>query len=259
MHRAAFRELGLEADYTVVRVAENRRADLETAVGYLAASGGGNVTVPHKQAVAAMLHSSSEDVRITGACNCFWSDGSGGIVGDNTDVGGILAVLRSMRRLDPVGATVLIVGAGGGAAAAAVAADRAGAATISVLNRRADRAASLVHRLDRFSSATISVAPPGTHPGDFDLVIQATSLGLDPADPLPCEFGERPPAYALDLVYARGETSWVRHARDGGSEAIDGLAILWEQGVLSLERWLGCPVSPSVRSAMWESLETAAR
>lgn len=259
MHRAAFRELGLEADYVLVRVASDSPRDLPAAVRSLAASGGGNVTLPHKRAVAALLDSSSDDVRLTGACNCFWSDGSGGVVGDNTDVGGVLAVLKSMPRLDPVGASVLIVGAGGAAAAAAVAAGRAGAATISVLNRRTDRAVGLVRRLDPSTPAAISVAPRETHPGDFDLVIQATSLGLHPADPLPCEFGENPPAHTLDLVYAPGETVWVRQARAGGSEAIDGLAVLWEQGVLSLERWLGRPMSPAVRSVMWEALESVAR
>ncbi len=259
MHAAAFREFGLEAEYTLVQVAADRTGDLRAAMESLATSGGGNVTVPHKRTAAALLDSGSDDVRLTGACNCFWSDGDGGVKGDNTDVGGILAVLRSLPGLDLMGGSVLIVGSGERRqrrrSRRAVPEPR----PFSVLNRSADRAARLVDRLNPVSPAFLSVAPPQTQAGDHDLVIQATSLGLQPTDPLPCEFGTRAPAHAIDLVYGRGETAWVKHARDRGVSAIDGLAVLFEQGVLSLERWLGRPMPIAVRNAMWDALESAAR
>ena len=259
MHEAAFRVLGLEAEYRLVRVPEDRPGDVRSAIGDLALSGGGNVTVPHKQTAAAVLDIASEDVLLTGACNCFWSDQVGRLQGDNTDVGGILAVLQSTPGFDPVGASVLILGAGGAARAAVVAASRAGAAGIFVRNRSPDPAAALVELLDPGCRASISIAPTSVDPESYDLVIQATRLGLNPADPLPLEIGDAPPEYTLDLVYARGETRWTRHARERGAQARAGLSVLFEQGVLSLERWLAGPMPVAVRNAMWESLQTAVR
>jgi len=259
MHEAAFREIGLEAEYRLVRVPSDQPGNVRTAIEALALSGGGNVTVPHKQTAASVLDAASDDVLLTGACNCFWSDAAGGLEGDNTDVGGILAVLQSMPGLEAVGASVLVLGAGGAARAAVVASSRAGAAGISVLNRNPDRAAALVERLAPFCQASISAAPTPLARGGYDLVIQATRLGLSPTDPLPLEIGDDPPGYALDLVYAPGETRWTNHARERGARARDGLAVLFEQGVLSLERWLARPMPLAVRDAMWKSLQDAVR
>jgi len=259
MHEAAFRELGVEAEYRLVRVPTDRPGDVRSAMEELGRSGGGNVTVPHKQTAASSLDTASDDVLLTGACNCFWSDEVGRLQGDNTDVGGILAVLQSTPGFQPAGSSVLVLGAGGAARAAVVASARAGAAGISVHSRSPDRAAAVVEQLDPVGRASISVAPTPIEPGAFDLVIQATPLGLDPADPLPLEIGATPPAYALDLVYTPGETRWTRHARERGAWASDGLAVLLEQGILSLERWLARPMPPAVRNAMWESLQGAVR
>lgn len=259
MQQAAFRELGLEAEYRLVRVPADQPGEVRTAIGELARSGGGNVTVPHKQTAAAVLDVASDDVLLTGACNCFWSDGIGRLHGDNTDVGGILAVLQSIPGLEPDGASVLVLGAGGAARAAVVASSRAGAAGVSVLNRSPDPAAALVEQLDPVCRASISIAPTPINPESYDLVIQATRLGLSPADPLPLEIGDAPAEYAVDLVYARGETRWTKHARERGAQARDGLAVLFEQGVLSLERWLARPMPLAVRNAMWKSLQNAVR
>lgn len=259
MHEAAFRELGLEATYTTVRVPADQPGQVRTAMESLARTGGGNVTVPHKQTAAAVLDAVSSDVLLTGACNCFWADPAGGVHGDNTDVGGILAVLQFMEGFQPTGASVLVLGAGGAARAAVVAASRAGAESVAVRNRSQDRAGSAVEQLDSDCDAAISLAPDSIDPEVYDLVIQATRLGMNPADPLPLEFQTIPPAYALDLVYAPGETRWTRHARERGAHALDGLAVLFEQGVLSLERWLAQPMPPGVRTVMWDSLRGAVR
>lgn len=259
MHDAAFRELGLEAIYTTVRVPADEPGKVRAAMETLARNGGGNVTVPHKQTAAAVLDTASDDVLLTGACNCFWPDPAGGVQGDNTDVGGILSVLHSMEGFQPGGASVLVLGAGGAARAAVVAASQAGAQSVAVRNRTPDRAASAVEQLDSECGAAISLAPDSIDPGAYDLVIQATRLGLNPADPLPLEFGAVPPPYALDLVYAPGETRWTKHARERGAHALDGLTVLFEQGVLSLERWLARPMPPGVRTVMWEALRGAVR
>ena len=256
MHRAAFRELALDADYVSVRVSAEAPSLVAGTMRRFAASGGGsgggNVTLPHKSVAARALDVWSEAVEQTGACNCFWQDEDGRLHGDNTDAGGIRRVLESMRGLDPGGASVLVLGAGGAAAAAVVAALQAGAASIVVRNRDRRRAAKLA---ERFPAGQVQLFEERSSDADFDLVIQATSLGLNPGDPLPYTFSGQAPAYALDLVYRPGGTRWTEHARRHGADAEDGTRVLLEQGVLSLERWLGIAVPTSVRASMQRVLD----
>jgi shikimate dehydrogenase len=255
MHRAAFRELGLEATYELLRVPADRPDSVESVMRGVASDGGGNVTVPHKHRAAGVLEVATELVRRTRACNCFWLDECGRLSGDNTDAGGIQTVLETRDEFNPIGSRVLVLGAGGAGAAAVVAALAAGASRVSVRNRTGQRASDLVSAL---ADPRVSREHAEPDPGDWDLVIQATSLGLEEADPLPLSLSGSKPGNALDLVYRPGGTAWVHHARACGWSAEDGLGVLLEQGVLSLGRWLDSPIPPSVRSAMEDALVTGA-
>ena len=255
MHQAAFRELGVEASYELVRVPARTPDAVESAMFELAAGGGGNVTLPHKRRAAEVLEVATEVVGRTGACNCFWLDAAGRLAGDNTDVGGIRAVLESLDGFDPVGSHVLVVGAGGAGTAAVVAALDAGASRVHVRNRTGERVSRLISSL---GDPRLGEGDGETGVEDWDLVIQATSLGLFEEDSLPVPLREMAPAHALDLVYRPGGTTWCRHARASGWTAEDGLRVLLEQGVLSLERWLGFPIAPPVRVAMERALVRAA-
>jgi shikimate dehydrogenase len=256
MHRAAFRELGLEASYELVRIPSDRPEALDAAMRRFAGQGGGNVTVPHKSRAAGLLEIATGVVRRTGACNCFWLDAAGRLSGDNTDAGGIRSVIESMPGFDPVGARVLIVGAGGAAVAAVVAALAAGAGRVDVRNRTEEKLFRLVSSL---GDPRVGRAEPGPGTGSWDLVVQATSLGLAEGDPLPISLTDFEPGHALDLVYRPGGTAWTHHARTCGWTAEDGMRVLLEQGVLSLERWIGARVPARVRTEMQDALEEAAR
>jgi shikimate dehydrogenase len=254
MHAAAFRALGIAAEYRTVRVPADHPDEVEPALRALASTGGGNVTLPHKQTAAAALDVASEEVRLTGACNCFWEDSRGRLCGDNTDVGGVLGALGELRGFRPRGARVLVLGAGGAARAAVVACARAGAAWVAVRNRDRGRAEALVASLVRDGGAALTVDDGGALDGRLDLVIQATSLGLLVGDPLPLRLDGLDVGSALDLVYAPGGTAWTRHARAVGIDSVDGLRVLLHQGALSLARWLGSPPDAAVVRAMEEAL-----
>src|SRR5688572_30879377 len=102
------RSCGIDGVYTAIRCSSDDFAPLFRALAR--AGGGGNVTIPHKQAAAALLDRATEKVKQTGACNTFWSEGSS-IVGDNTDVPGFLAALHNHFG-SAAGQRVLLIGAG---------------------------------------------------------------------------------------------------------------------------------------------------
>lgn len=232
MQNAAFRALGLRAVYVALRCAAGDVAPLIQALAR--AGGGGNVTIPHKEAAALAVDRRLDDAGEVGACNVFWSE-QGAVLGGNTDVEGLL---RALEPLEPPSGPWLIVGTGGGARAAAVAAARCGS-RVAVSSRSADRAAAF----DRW------VAERGVEPAspkECRLVINATPVGLRADDPLPLEPDAAPRAVAaFDMVYRTGETPWVRAMRAAGRRAADGRGMLVAQGAGALQRWFPGESAPT--------------
>ncbi len=210
-----------------------------------AADAAGNVTIPHKEAVAAMCDGLTEVARRAGAVNTFWFR-DGQLSGDNTDVGGFQAAVAELRADPP--RVVALIGAGGGAAAALAALDAWPDARGRVYSRTPGRSESLCRRFPRIATTADS---PGEVVRGADLVVNATPVGLEdnalPIDPSVLDDG----AAVLDLVYRPGGTAFVRAARARGLAARDGTTMLLEQGALAFARWFGVAAD---RRAMREAL-----
>lgn len=255
---AALRALELDAVYVALRCAVDELPGLLRGIAL--SGGGGNVTVPHKQLAARTVDHPSDAVRRTGACNAFWGDDDL-VHGDNTDVAGAAAAMASLLERAPAGARVLLLGAGGAASAVLCALADAGAERVVIANRTRGPAEALAARF-RAPGVRIDVAPSldSVRGEPFDLAINATSLGLKPADPLPLD-----PAAdgwsigaALDLVYAPGETRWVHAMRARGIPAADGKEMLIQQGAAAFRRWWGAePPLEVMRSALGTQSESA--
>ena len=235
MHNAAIRALGLDAVYVAL---PTPAAALPGLLAVLPAVGGaGNITVPHKEAAERCLAQKTELCARVGACNTFWTE-RGALVGDNTDVAGILTVLRQLG-VDG-GGSWLLVGTGGAARAVAVAAATA-KANLHVVSRDAARA-RVFSDWARGGGARVEPARGALQP---DVAINATPLGLKDADPLPLD-PERAGrlAAALDLVYAPGGTRWVRMLRAAGVRAQDGREVLVRQGAAAFGRFFPDRAAP---------------
>jgi shikimate dehydrogenase len=242
---AALRAAGIPLQYEALDVAPDALGRALAELGEQRASG--NVTIPHKEAVAALCVRRSPLADRCGAVNTFWHE-DGELIGDNTDVGGVDAIAGALLGDARSSARVALLGAGGSAAAVMAAAERWGSARVRVYSRTRDRARALALRFGALVEVVTAVedALEGA-----TLVVNATPVGLHDDD-LPVEV-ERIPAGAavFDLVYRTGETAWVRAARNAGHRAADGEGMLVEQGALSFERWFG--VEPD-RNAMWSAL-----
>jgi shikimate dehydrogenase len=232
MHNAAFDALGMDWRYVALPVP----AELfEETVRALPASGyaGANVTIPHKLLALDVADEASDAARGAGAANTLTFRDDGTIHADNTDTGGLLDALGEAP------ATALVLGAGGAARGAVWALREAGAG-VAVWNRTAERATQLARDLG-------VTAVGGVEPAAYDLVVNASSIGLDATlsdasalAALGLE-GQDPPATVCDLVYRGGgaPTPLESWARSGGARFVDGLEILVRQGARSFHIWTG--------------------
>lgn len=232
---AAIQAAGLDAVYLRLRCDSAHLDGLLTGIGR--AGGAGNITLPHKTRAATLLDSATEAVQRTGACNTFWAE-DGRIHGDNTDVEGFARAARGLIG-SPAGARVLVLGAGGAARAVVLALMQERADAVHLLNRTPARARAVADTLDpRGRRVAVLGGVDAVEREGYDLIVNATSLGLDPADPLPLDL-DRPVRVGavLDLAYRGRGTAWVADARDRGIPAMDGLEMLVQQGAASFRRW----------------------
>jgi shikimate dehydrogenase len=244
-HNAALRSAGLPLEYRALDVAPAELADVLRAL--VARGAAGNVTAPHKRAVFALCDERTEVAERASAVNTWWTR-DGALVGDNTDVGGFEAAVAGLLGRRPANQRVALLGAGGAAAAVLVAAERWPNSYVRVHARTAGRAIALCEPFADHAHAarTLDEALDGA-----TLVVNATPVGMsDDLMPLAPERIPRKSA-AVDLVYRRGETAWVRALRARRRLAVDGLPMLIEQGALAFERWFG---EAANREAMWNAV-----
>lgn len=249
---AAFQAAGVDGVYVAVRCAPD---DLSGFMRGLArAGGGGNITLPHKEKAATFVDFPNEAVRRTGACNTFWGV-NGKVHGDNTDVDGFRRALQVFLGGSADGVRALLLGAGGAARAALLGLLDEGASEVLIYNRTAERARAVARRIggERARVVPLEKELAGE---SFDVVINATRLGLEPNDATPIDFGLFDRAGgALDLVYGKHKTSFVRAAEAKGIRASDGMEMLVQQGAVSFERWWNQPAPLDVmRDAIRRSL-----
>src|SRR5690606_20993574 len=239
IQNAAFRAAGADGVYVALRCTAETLPGLMRGIAL--AGGGGNVTVPHKEAARRVLDHAAAGAARTGACNTFWYE-AGALCGDNTDVAGFRAAARELVPTT-AGARVLLLGAGGAARAALAALEEEGGAAVTVLARTPSRAQELKDRLGATGLAIhVATSAADVRGQDFDLVVNATPLGLRPGDPLPLGLSPLGSAGAvLDMVYGTEPTPWVASARALGIPAVDGIPMLIAQGAAAFERWWGVP------------------
>jgi shikimate dehydrogenase len=252
MHNAALRELARRearfGDWEYFRF-EIHPDDLPRALVLLHAKRfrGLNLTVPHK--VIAFEHVAEIDAaaRPIGAVNTLrWSER--GWQGFNTDGYGLTAAVRESFARDLSGADVILIGAGGAARGAAIECLQRGCASLHIGNRTREN-------LDRLLAAVALVArgipvsgfaptaPPTALPKGA-LVINATSAGLEPTDPLPIDLAALPrPSAVLDMIYNPTQTPLLRASESLGIPSANGLSMLVHQGAKALEIWSGIPAS----------------
>ena len=217
---------------------------------------GGNVTIPHKEAVFALCDDVDPLARKIGAVNTLVVR-DGKVFGSNTDYLGFLGNLDAGAPGWSDGLDVAIVlGAGGAARAVLVALQSRGVGKIFLLNRTLGAA----EQLSREIGGNITPHPLGFFPliaPAAGLVVNTTSVGMHGSrfdgldlDLLPSN------AVVNDIVYVPLVTPLLEDAASRGLKTVDGLGMLLHQAVPGFEAWFGIrpTVSPSLREAVEKTL-----
>lgn len=218
---------------------------------YQKAFKGLNITLPHKQIALEYIGLQDNQVTTTGALNTL-SYTPDGYEAFNTDIKGFQYALKDTLKCEDLNnARCLIIGAGGSARSVLYALIQENAKTIYLYSRNKKRfpslekwAKSLKPSLDLELIETTDF-PIQRYP-QVDIVIHATPLGLVRGDPLPLTPTDNCQASFIDLAYHPKQTPWVRHLRQQGRNAIDGLPMLVAQGLQSLKLWSGEPLSSAL-------------
>lgn len=244
LQNAALRSAGLPQRYEALDVPPSQLS--RVLAGLRAERAGGNVTVPHKEAVADACDRLTPLAQRIGAVNTFWIDDRM-LVGDNTDAPAFETVARELCGGLPSNARVLLLGAGGAARAVVAACSAWPGVAITIAARTRSRAEKLAASFPH----TAAVASPEEALHRTTLLVNATPVGMR-SDDMPVDSALIPDrCTVIDLVYRPGLTPWVRAVQARGVRAVDGLAILVEQGALAFERWFGIvPDRDAMRAAV---------
>jgi len=257
MQNAGIEAIGLPWRYLAFEV---RPSQLKEALAGAKAMRflGVNLTVPHKLLALELVDELDASARTWGAVNTVRLEARGTdgqwkplrefvetpeqvrMQGFNTDADALSRAIREDLGMNPSGATVLVLGAGGAGRTAALKLASEGPAALHLVNRTREKAASVANEIaSRYPKVKVTLDFPA---GNCDLVINATSLGLKPADPLPVQdsqFDLRRTGCVYDMIYRPAETPFLQKAKSRGCRVANGLGMLLYQGAAALELWSG--------------------
>jgi shikimate dehydrogenase len=232
MFNAVFERCGIDAVMVPVQVAKRDLAVFVKAAFLAKNVRGMAIAPPHKPLLVDLLDGCGLFGRVAGSVNVVRRIANGELEGDLFDGEGLLGALDHCN-IPFRGKRVLILGAGVSAAAIGVALAEGGtvngAEHIAFHDIVAGKAAGVAAQLDAFFDAT-TVAVDSSDPAGYDLVVNATALGLKPDDALPVDVARMEPHAALfDILLRNQPTPLVRAARERGLNAQAGFEMLVQQ------------------------------
>jgi shikimate dehydrogenase len=232
IHEYWLEQLGIEGDYVRTQVDPDELPDFIARRRTDPNWRGCNVTIPHKQAIMPLLDRLDGGASAIGAVNCVVPEADG-LAGYNSDVDGVAAALDSTELQ---GRKAAVIGAGGGArAVVAYLAQRE--AEILVVARNPAKAEELR------SIAPIKILPLEQAGDAFEgaaAIINATSMGMAGADPMPASLLEAVRENSAEAVLFDMVTTPVRTPfLDCGDRTVDGLTMLVGQARRAFELFFG--------------------
>lgn len=208
---------------------------------------GFHLSAPHKVEVIKYLDELGQSAELMGAVNCVVNK-NGKLIGENTDGKGFLQSLKQV--VNPTGKTVTILGAGGAARAIAVEIALAGAKSVNIVNRYAQRGKELSELINNIcdsrycpwdSNFAVSI--------ETEILVNATTVGMhrNVDSLLDLNFDSlKSTVIVADVIINPPQTELLTRAAAIGCKTIDGLGMVVNQGVLAIKYWTGVDVDANV-------------
>ena len=242
MHNATFKALGINAEY---KLFEKRPEELGYFLHSLSKENiyGLNVTIPYKEVVLKYLQWKSPEVKFTDAVNVIIVKDKNYLEGWNTDGIGFHRHLTMDLKFNPLGKSVVVLGAGGAAKAIINQLARHGAKNITIYDIDNDKSLNLAAKINKEFPKCNAIASDSIEKLDIknaDLLINATPIGMKGDDPCLVDPDSLHPSLLVyDLIYNPPETKILKLAKQKGAPISNGLGMLLYQGVRSFELWTG--------------------
>ncbi len=202
---------------------------------------GGLVTMPHKVTTVGLMDEVTTTAKIAGACNAILKRDDGTLLGDLFDGEGFVRGVKRKGRVI-AGASALVVGSGGVGSAIAASLATAGVARLGLFDVNGASADALAGRLREHYPA-LTVTTGSQDPDGYDIVVNASPLGMKDDDPLPMDVARiAPSTFVGEVVMTREYTPFLAAARDRGCATQVGVDMLFEQIPAYLE-FFGFPTT----------------
>lgn len=224
MHKV-FERRGTDGVLVPMHVPPAGLSDLVQALRGVRNFGGMVVTVPHKASMVALCDVVTPEARSVGAVNIVRRESDGTLAGDILDGKGFVAGLLQSG-IHPKGLSVLMCGAGGAAKAIAFALAQAGIQKLAIYNRTQASALQILQGIEHHYPQ-VKAMLGSEDPTGFDLVINATTLGMRPEDAFPLDVQRLQSTQTVaEIIMTPALTPLLKRAQDKGCRIQYGLPML---------------------------------
>ena len=253
MHNYWFKKYNINAEYELFDIAENEIQNVITKIKDKNIKGV-NVTLPYKKTVIPYLNKTINDANETHSVNTLMLDEKENLIGENTDVFGFQAAyLKSLSSQEKRNKSVLILGAGGVAPSIILALLKSNILDITLTNRTYEK--SLFLQKNFKSIKVINWRDFSKVLNKFDIIINATSLGLKSSDNFQSDFSNYKKGMVyIDTIYNPSETNTIKYFKSKKIRSYNGLNMFIYQGQKAFYLWN--KINPEIDDELLKLLES---
>ena len=234
LHKYWFNKYNIDADYTIIEANDKELPEIIKKVK-LGDYAGINVTLPFKQQIINHIDKVVNDAELAGSVNTIFLNNDKIVIGENTDVYGLQAAyLKEIENSSNKKA--LVIGAGGVSPSVILSIKKSGIKNISITNRTNEKCFFLKKKFSYLK--ILSWKNLQSEIGSFDIIINATSLGLKGGQEFDFDFSKcKNEATYIDTIYNPLKTKTFMFLEDKGIKVFNGLDMFMYQGQKSFYLW----------------------
>ena len=229
LHNYWFEKNNVDANYSKRKIDKNKIQEVILEIRDKKLDGI-NVTVPFKNDVIPFLDTLSEESKITQSVNTIYMHDDK-LIGHNTDIKGFELSLRETH-FNLKDKKIFILGAGGVVPSIIYALEKSGVSNITISNRTKQKAEDL-----KKNFPNTNVVDWGNQP-EFDMIINATSLGLNKEDDIGLNFKDmNKEKLFYDVIYNPKETNFLKTGKSLGCQVCNGKMMFIYQAFEAFKLW----------------------